>query len=170
MTPGVVPAEDQALGPPEYESVNRRTAMITGLALLLATAAGLAAQILTRLIGESRIPGRVLVLLDDSRRLVGVVTRRDLLDSRHPGSRCIGEIIARGPVVIYDDSSLPDAADHMVLEQVGRLPVVRRDAMRELVGIISRSDLLAAHRPRLEAANRARRIRRLPLWISGQGG
>jgi len=43
---------------------------------------------------------------------------------------------------------------------VGRLPVVRRDAPRTLVGIVSRSDLLAAHAPRLEAAHRRQRVRR----------
>jgi hypothetical protein len=40
----------------------------------------------------------------------------------------------------------------MVLEGVGRLPVVSRDNPRVVLGIISRSDLLAAHAPRLSAA------------------
>jgi CBS domain-containing protein len=92
--------------------------------------------------------------------LVGVVTRRDLLNATHEGTRPLRSILRRPPVVVYEDSTLRDAADHMVVEQVGRLPVVRREAPRELVGIISRSDLLAAHAPRLEAATRARRVRR----------
>jgi CBS-domain-containing membrane protein len=45
----------------------------------------------------------------------------------------------------------------MVEERVGRLPVVTQDAPRRLVGMISRSDLLDAHRPRLEARDRATR-------------
>jgi predicted transcriptional regulator len=44
----------------------------------------------------------------------------------------------------------------MIIEGVGRLPVVRRDNPRQVVGIISRSDLLAAHAPRLSAARDAK--------------
>jgi H+/Cl- antiporter ClcA/CBS domain-containing protein len=97
-------------------------------------------------------------------RLVGVVTRRDLMDPDIPGSTLVREVIRRAPVVVYEDSSLRDAADQMVMEEVGRLPVVTREDSLRVVGIISRSDLLSAHRPRLTAANRARRVRRLGVW------
>ena len=57
----------------------------------------------------------------------------------------------RRPVaVVYEDSTLREAADHMSHEGVGRLPVVSRKAPRVPVGILTRSDLLAAHRRRLE--------------------
>jgi chloride channel protein, CIC family len=92
--------------------------------------------------------------------LVGVVTRRDLMQGPEE-NRSIRDVIKRPPVVVYEDSTLRDAADHMVVEEVGRLPVVSRDEVLKVVGIISRSDLLAAHRPRLTAANRVRRVRRL---------
>jgi chloride channel protein, CIC family len=52
--------------------------------------------------------------------------------------------------VVFEDSSLREVADHMVHEGVGRLPVVSRAAPRIPVGILSRSDLLAAHRRRLD--------------------
>jgi predicted transcriptional regulator len=52
--------------------------------------------------------------------------------------------------VVFEDSSLREAADHMVQEGVGRLPVVSRAAPRIPLGILSRSDLLAAHQKRLE--------------------
>jgi len=94
-------------------------------------------------------------VLDAEERLMGVVTRRDLLDLANPDALPLRAIVRRPPVVVYEDSSLRDAADQMVIERVGRLPVVRRDAERTVVGIISRSDLLAAHAPRLEAAHRA---------------
>ena len=53
------------------------------------------------------------------------------------------------------------AADHMVRERVGRLPVVDRESPRKVIGIISRSDLLAAHEPRLAAAHEAERTLRI---------
>jgi predicted transcriptional regulator len=76
----------------------------------------------------------------------------------------VRSVIRRPPVVVFEDSTLRDAADHMVVEEVGRLPVVTREDSLKVVGIISRSDLLAAHRPRLAAATRARRVRRIATW------
>lgn len=93
--------------------------------------------------------------------LVGVVTRRDILNSDEPGTATVRDVIHRPPVCVYEDSSLRDAADHMVTEEVGRLPVISREGNLEVIGIISRSDLLTAHRPRLTAATRAKRVRRI---------
>jgi predicted transcriptional regulator len=54
--------------------------------------------------------------------------------------------------VIYDECSFREAADTMVVSGVGRLPVVSRDAPGRVIGIVTRSDLLAAHAQRLEEA------------------
>jgi chloride channel protein, CIC family len=88
----------------------------------------------------------------DNGVLLGVVTRRDLLDPQHTDAECVRDIIGRHPAVVFDENTLREAADHMVHEGVGRLPVVTRDDPYKVVGIISRSDLLSAHRHRLEAA------------------
>ena len=96
--------------------------------------------------------------------LVGVVTRRDILNHSRSENETVRDVIRRPPVVVYEDSTLRDAADHMVMEEVGRLPVVSRDNSLKVVGIISRSDLLSAHRPRLAAATRLRRVRRIKAW------
>ncbi len=82
--------------------------------------------------------------------LIGVVTRRDLLDPERPGSARVRELIKRPVAVVFDDMSLREAADHMVQEGVGRLPVVTREEPRKPIGMITRSDLLSAHRQRLE--------------------
>lgn len=100
-------------------------------------------------------------VVDDGGRLVGVVTRRDLQDAAREESLAVQALLRRAPVVVFADSTLRDAADQMVREKVGRLPVVERHDQRIVVGIISRSDLLAAHAPRLEAAHTTRRLRRL---------
>jgi H+/Cl- antiporter ClcA/CBS domain-containing protein len=91
-------------------------------------------------------------VLDADGHLLGVLTRRDLLDPTKPASLTTRELVHRPPVVVYDDNTLREAADHMVQAHVGRLPVVDRHDPRKVVGMISRSDLLGAHQPRLTAA------------------
>ncbi|HEY4102069.1 MAG TPA: chloride channel protein [Gemmatimonadales bacterium] len=92
-------------------------------------------------------------VIDPSGNLVGVVTRRDL-KVEHADDTLVGDLVKRAAAVIYSDQSLRDAADVMVRAGVGRLPVVSRDAPFTVVGIITRSDLLRAHAPRLAAAER----------------
>ena len=94
-------------------------------------------------------------VVDGDGQLEGVLTRRDLLDPEQPGSRRVGELLRRPTAVAYEDSTLREAADHMVREGVGRLPVVARDEPRKVVGMLTRSDLLSAHRQRLEESDLA---------------
>jgi len=89
-------------------------------------------------------------VVDVDGRLVGIVTRRDFLDPARTDEMTISELITRPPAVVFPDNSLRDAADHMVRENVGRLPVVDRTDPTRLVGMITRSDLLEAHGKRLE--------------------
>ena len=108
----------------------------------------------------ARVPGsqhQGFPVLNAAGELVGVVTRRDLLDLETEMTACVGDLVRRPPVVIYDDSSARDAADHMVHERVGRLPVVSRHDQRRVIGIVSRSDLLEAHERRLAARHRVER-------------
>jgi H+/Cl- antiporter ClcA/CBS domain-containing protein len=95
-------------------------------------------------------------VLDADGRLAGVVTRRDLLRPAEPGA-CVADLLARAPVVIHPDDSLRAAADAMTLASVGRLPVVSREEPGRLLGILSRSDLLAAHGRRLRDLRERRR-------------
>jgi CBS domain-containing protein len=87
--------------------------------------------------------------------LVGVLTRRDLLEAAHPLESALRDLIHRELVVAFEGNSLREAADHMVREGVGRLPVLGEDA--KLVGILTRSDLLEAHANRLASSEVARR-------------
>ena len=109
---------------------------------------------------SSRAPGtghQGFPVHDRSGDLVGVLTRRDIFNTEEPETSQLWSIIKRPPAVAYEDNSLREAADHMVGEEVGRLPVVARDNPRKVTGWLTRSDLLTAHRQRLEDTSRAER-------------
>jgi chloride channel protein, CIC family len=88
-------------------------------------------------------------IVDANGILTGVLTRRSVADMTLDGSKPIRDLVRRPPVLVYDDLTLREAADHMVNHDVGRLPVVRRGSPGKVVGIITRSDLLSAQRHRL---------------------
>jgi CBS domain-containing protein len=101
----------------------------------------------------SREPGsshQGFPVVDADGLLIGVITRRDILDPEVPGSARVGTLVRRTAAVVFEDSTLREAADHMVREGVGRVPVVSREKPRKVIGILTRSDLLAAHRTRLD--------------------
>ena len=90
-------------------------------------------------------------VLDESGSLLGLVTRHSVLQEDGHGARAIiRQLLKRPPAVAFANSSLREAADLMVKEGVGRLPVVSRAEPSKVIGILSRSDLLSAHARRLD--------------------
>ena len=89
-------------------------------------------------------------VVDAGGTLCGVITRHELLGDDAGADTLLRSRLARAPVVIYEDSSLREAADRMVTEGVGRLVVVDRKEPRKPTGILTRSDILGAHGRRLE--------------------
>jgi H+/Cl- antiporter ClcA/CBS domain-containing protein len=108
-------------------------------------------------------------VLDDHDRLLGVLTRRDLFDPSVQPSASVAALVRRAPIVCFEHTTLRAAADLMVVEEVGRLPVVAAHDASRVIGIITRSDLLAAHAPRLRAARYRSRTRTF-LGPLGNGG
>ncbi len=109
-------------------------------------------------------------VLDADQNLVGVITRGDLLDEGLELARKVKDVLSRRPVVVHELHSAREAADHMVAEGVGRLPVVAREDPRRLVGIIGRAELLAAHQSRLIAARAAQPSQLIPKAIRDRFG
>jgi len=96
-------------------------------------------------------------VVDDTDRVLGVVTQRDIY-----ACRCVDQpmsaLVARNLIGIAPSASLREAADTMLREGIGRLPVMEEGRS---LGIITRSDLLEGHRARLTAATRLERARGL---------
>jgi CIC family chloride channel protein len=93
-------------------------------------------------------------VVDPAGALLGVVTRRDLARATPPGTR-IRDILRRSPVLAYETDSLRQIADRMMSQKIGRLPIVTRTQPHRVVGIVTRSDLIGAHRERLRRAGDA---------------
>lgn len=93
--------------------------------------------------GTSEMSHQGFPVVDDQGTLVGVVTRRNLLDPHIAGRQYVSDIIRGLPKFVYDDCTVRQAADHMVNHNIGRLPVVHRGQPVKLVGIITRSDILS---------------------------
>jgi CBS domain-containing protein len=86
--------------------------------------------------------------------LVGVLTRREITSVERPAGTPLVELLKGPPAVAFEDSSLREAADLMVTEGVGRLPVVSRTEPPRVVGMLAQSDLLNAHARRLQESQR----------------
>jgi predicted transcriptional regulator len=82
-------------------------------------------------------------ILNQNETLIGVLTRRDLLNPSVPETQPIEKLIQRSPKFVYDDCTVRQAADHMVNHGIGRLPVVSRATPTKVIGMVSRSDVLS---------------------------
>jgi H+/Cl- antiporter ClcA/predicted transcriptional regulator len=97
-------------------------------------------------------------VVDDKGVLMGVVSRREVVETDQPPGEPIRILVHRPPVVAFEANTLREAADHMVREGVRRLPVLDRET-GQMVGIVSQSDLLSAHKWRLRAEAERERTR-----------
>jgi H+/Cl- antiporter ClcA len=89
--------------------------------------------------------------------VLGLVMQREIAAADPEQIRTVGQLVRRAPIIIYENQTARNAADHMVREGIGRLLVVDRAAPTKLTGILTRSDLIEAHKRRLDAATKARR-------------
>ena len=85
-----------------------------------------------------------VVEAQDSPRLIGVLTDRDIAlrvvaAGRDPEKTAVSEVASREIHTVTPDDDLDDALERMARAQVRRLPVVINEG--ELVGILSQADL-----------------------------
>ncbi|HTY41680.1 MAG TPA: chloride channel protein [Thermoanaerobaculia bacterium] len=92
-------------------------------------------------------------IVDGSGRLVGIVTRSDLMRAlARDASGASGVLDAgtRFPIVAFEDELVRDAVERMLSHDIGRLPVVAREDPTRLVGYLGRSGVVAARHRLLE--------------------
>jgi CIC family chloride channel protein len=104
-----------------------------------------------------------LVILDSEDKLVGIVTRGDVLRAiEQDPSMSVLEAGSRNVVVTFPDEALHDASEKMLRYNIGRLPVVDRADQRRVVGYLGRPGILAARLRKFEEE-----YVREPGWFRG---
>ena len=90
--------------------------------------------------------------MDDEGKLAGIITRGDLVRAleKLPNASTVLEAGTRHLVVTYPDEILHDAVTSMVHHDIGRLPVVRRDNPRQILGYLGRASVMTARLRRHE--------------------
>jgi H+/Cl- antiporter ClcA len=85
-------------------------------------------------------------IIDGDNRLIGVLSCRELLDARVDPAAPLRSLITRKPIVIELDSPLRLADSLMARYNVGQLVVTDAEKPDRAIGVITESDILAAHR------------------------
>jgi chloride channel protein, CIC family len=109
-----------------------------------------------------------LLILDDTGKLAGIITRGDLLrafDKDSSGAMTVQEAGNTRLVVTHPDELVSEAAAKMLRNNVGRLPVVDRADPRKVVGYLGRSSVMAARLRRFHDEHV-----REPGWFLRKGG
>lgn len=108
------------------------------------TVAALAGQIAQ---ADSALARRQATLITNDGKLVGIVTRGDLLRAQRAVDAGTITVLRAGtadPVTTFADETLDAAMNKMLQRNIGRLPVVERGAPEKIVGYLGRAEILAA--------------------------
>ena len=89
---------------------------------------------------------RALPIVSHDGRLVGIITQGDILrglEENPAGDLRVIDVGSRSLIVAYPDESAFDALTKMLMNNVGRLPVVDRKKPEKMVGYINRAAVMA---------------------------
>jgi len=104
-----------------------------------------------------------MFILDPEEKLVGVITRGDVLralDKDPSGAMSVVDAGTRDVIVTYPNESLHEASAKMLRNDIGRLPVVESGNSGRVVGYLGRPGIMAARLRRLDEEHV-----REPGWI-----
>ncbi|HEY8902965.1 MAG TPA: chloride channel protein [Chthoniobacterales bacterium] len=97
-------------------------------------------------------PPHAFPVVDESGRLVGLVTRGDLVRSleRVEAGGTVADIMSSAPITITPAATLHAAIQKMLAHDVGRMPVVSPEDPFKVIGFLSRRAILSARRRLLD--------------------
>jgi H+/Cl- antiporter ClcA len=104
-----------------------------------------------------------MLVLDAEGKLVGIITRGDVLRAlEQTPSATVLDACSRNVVVTYPDETLHEASEKMLRYNIGRLPVVDRSDERLVLGYLGRPGIMAARMRKLDDE-----YHREPGWFKG---
>jgi CIC family chloride channel protein len=91
-------------------------------------------------------------VLDESGKLVGIVTRKDINRALGKGDAHaeVNKIMTREVIVCYPNESLKSVLHRMAEKNIGRIPVVDRNNKELIIGLVTRKSLITAYNQALE--------------------
>ena len=96
------------------------------------------------LLSKHRITGMPVV--DDDMLLVGIISEKDLLRLLHTHEaekdKTVEDFMTEPAIFFQENESLEDICDLMIANQFRRVPVTSASRKRQVIGIISRPDVL----------------------------
>jgi H+/Cl- antiporter ClcA/predicted transcriptional regulator len=117
---------------------------------------------------------RLYPVVDHADRLMGVLTRREMLDAAlsdgGPADAAVDDVMIATPAVAYADLTLREMANIMAEQEISRMPVVEREAPSRLIGMITLVDLLRARRIDLEEERVSERVLHVRQLMPLPGG
>lgn len=111
------------------------------------------AELAEKMANGGQLRHQALPIVDGDNKLIGIITRGDVvraLAQDPAGNMPVREAGSKTLVVTYPDELLSEAAEKMLRNGVGRLPVVSRDDSNKLMGYLGRSGIMAARLKRME--------------------
>ena len=92
------------------------------------------------------------LIADEDGNLAGIITRGDLVRAieKSPEGSTVVEAGTRNLIIAFADEILHEAVTRMVRHDIGRLPIVRRDNPRKIVGYLGRASVMTARLRRHE--------------------
>jgi CIC family chloride channel protein len=149
-----------------------REVMRTKVVVLSATST--VAEMQQSLRTDHRQTQRLLPVVNEDGRLVGVLTRGDIRERiEQEGNivlqRTIGELVRKDTVEAYPDEPLRVVVYRMAERGFTRMPVVER-ASKKFWGLVSLNDLLKARGRHLEEESRRERTLKLRFLLHARGG
>ena len=92
------------------------------------------------------------LVLDSDGALLGVITRGDVIRAVEtaPEGSTVLDASSRRLIVVHPDETLHAALEKMLRHDIGRLPVVERNAPQKAIGYLGRAHLLAARSARIQ--------------------